>query len=86
MLTNCLKGLAVIAIIMASPVFVVFAAPFGWGMANDLLKAAGGPAALAVTAAACLAAFFWARHRPREGRASTPRLVSPTPRPIKSLG
>lgn len=80
-LTNCLKGLAAIALIAASPVFIIFAVPFGCGMAGDLLDATGPAAALVVTAGICLAALVWARHR---GRA--PRVSAPNPQPVKSLG
>jgi hypothetical protein len=81
MLTNCLKGLAAIAIIAASPIFIVFAAPFGCGLADDVLNAIGTPAAIAVTAAACLAAWSWTRHRPRDSRRAATR-----PRLVKALG
>ena len=80
-LTNCLRGLAVIAIIAASPVFIVFAVPFGCGVAGDFLSAAGAPIAIALTAAACVAALSWVRWRPR-----APHSAAPESRPAKSLG
>jgi hypothetical protein len=64
-LTNCLKGLAAVAVIAAGPVFVIFAVPFGCGLAGDVLSAAGTPAALAFTTGICLAALAWARYRSR---------------------
>ncbi len=48
-LNTCLKGLAAIALIAASPVLIVFVVPFGCGMAGDVMNAAGTPAALAFT-------------------------------------
>jgi hypothetical protein len=80
-LTNCLKGLAAIAVIAASPVFIIFAVPFGCGMAGDVLNAAGTPAALAFTAAICLAALAWVRYRGRLSRTATPER-----RTVESLG
>jgi hypothetical protein len=65
----------------ASPVFIVFAAPFGCGIANDLLDAGGTLTAIAVTAAACLAVLSWIRYRPRDSRP-----VVPSPRLVKPLG
>jgi hypothetical protein len=79
-LTNCLKGLAAVAVIAASPVFIIFAVPFGCGVASDVANAAGAPAALACTTAICIAASAWARYRPRE-----PRHAPPKARPVKSL-
>ena len=64
-LKNCLKGLAAVALIAASPVFIIFGIPFGCGMAGDVLSAAGTPAALALTTGVCLAALAWARYRSR---------------------
>jgi hypothetical protein len=79
-LGNCLKGLAAVALIAASPVLVVFAVPFGCGMAGDVLNAAGTPAALAFTTGTCLAALAWARWRTRDPR------PAPTPARNRSVG
>jgi hypothetical protein len=79
-LSNCLKGLAAVALIAASPVFIIFAVPFGYGMARDVLNTTGTAAALAVTAAICLAALRWVRYR---GRLS--HLAMPKHRTAKSL-
>jgi hypothetical protein len=69
-LTSCLKGLAAIVVIAASPVFIVFVVPFGCGMAGDVLNAAGTPAALAFTTGVCIAALAWTRYRSRLARAA----------------
>ena len=73
MLTNCLKGLAAIALIAASPVFVIFAIPFGCGLGSDVLDATGPATALAFTTGICLAALAWARYRGRFARAAMPK-------------
>jgi hypothetical protein len=80
-LSSCLKGLAVVALIAASPVFIIFAAPFGYGMATDVLNTTGTAAALAVTTGICLAALAWTRYR---GRFT--RLAMPKRRVVRSLG
>lgn len=81
MLSTCLKGLAAVVVIAASPVLIVFAVPFGCGVAGDVLTAAGTPAALGLTTAICIAALAWARYRPRD----LPLAPSKS-RPIKLLG
>lgn len=65
MLTNWCKGLAAIGFFAASPVFIVFALPFGCGLAGDILNAAGNAAALGATTAVCIAALVWVRYRSR---------------------
>jgi hypothetical protein len=71
-LSNCLKGLAAVALIAASPVLVIFAVPFGCGMASDVLNAAGTPAALAFTTGICLAVLAWTRHRSHAAHPAIP--------------
>ncbi|HEX3885059.1 MAG TPA: hypothetical protein VHW66_20565 [Stellaceae bacterium] len=81
MLTNCCKGLAAIALIAASPVFIIYAVPFACGLVGDLLNADGGPASLSITAGICLAALVWARYRARDAAPE-----APVRRTAKSLG
>jgi hypothetical protein len=64
-LSKFFKGLAAVALIAASPIFVVFAVPFGCGLVGDVLNAAGTPAALALTTGICIAALVWTRYRSR---------------------
>jgi hypothetical protein len=80
-LSNTLKGLAAIALIAASPILIVFIVPFGFGIASDLLNAAGTPAALAATIAICTAALAWTRYRSRLSR-----IAMPEHEPARSLG
>jgi len=77
---NCIKGLAAVALTMASPVLVIYAAPFGYGIARDLSDSAEAPASLALTASICLAALLWTRRRSR-----LPVPATPEPRPVKPL-
>lgn len=72
-LSTSLKGLAVILLIAASPIFVIFAGPFGCGIASDVLDAAGTPAALALTTTVCIGALAWVRYRGRWSRLALPR-------------
>lgn len=65
MLNCCLKGLAAIALLAASPVLIVFALPFGCGFGRDVLDATGPAPALAVTTGICLGALAWTRRRGR---------------------
>jgi hypothetical protein len=79
-LTNCCKGLAAIALIGASPVFVIYGLPLAYGLVADLLNADGGPASLSITIGVCLSALAWARYHARDSRP-----VAPTRRTAKSL-
>jgi hypothetical protein len=79
-LTILLKGAATVALIAASPILIIFAGPFAYGMAGDVVGLAGTAAPLATTAAICLGALAWVRWRPRDAAPTAPR------QPAKSLG
>jgi membrane protein implicated in regulation of membrane protease activity len=71
LLANFCKGLAAAALLAASPVLIVFAVPFGCGMAGDIADAVGTPAALSLTTAICIATLAWVCYRRSLSRSAT---------------
>jgi hypothetical protein len=79
-LAICAKWMGAIGAILLSPIVLIFAAPFGWGVTRDLLGIAGTPAALGVTLSVSIAALLWTRHRARPApprrRHAVPKSIS----------